>query len=153
MPSQEPGLFGSEMMLHLIPEMVSFLLSFNAKIVIIKIYSYLRNYILKLQIFRNKANFKFYSDYFHFVHGFNGQTLILGNIEESEEDGTLPNRKTTFSKIRIRPNSADNQVTYACEASHPALRGTPTRPASPMRSSVLLSVLCRLFYIIYTLQE
>ena len=70
--------------------------------------------------------------------------MISGSIEESEEDGTLPDRKTTFSKIRFRPNSADNQVTYACEASHPALRGTPTKPASPMRSSVLLSVLCKL---------
>lgn len=64
-----------------------------------------------------------------------------GNIEESSEDGTLPDRKTTFSKIKFRPNSADNQATYACEASHPALRGTAARPANPMRSSVLLSVL------------
>ena len=92
---------------------------------------------------------KFSSEYSYFVHGFNGLTLILGNIEESEEDGTISNRKTTFSKIRIRPNSADDQVTYACEASHPALRGTATRTTSPMRSSVLLSVLCKLLYILY----
>lgn len=88
--------------------------------------------------------------YFYLFHKFNGWELILGNIEESEEDGTLPGRKTTFSKIRFRPNSADNQVTYACEASHPALRGTPTKPANSMRSSVLLSVLCKLLYIIFS---
>ena len=84
--------------------------------------------------------------YIYLLSLFNGWKFISGSIEESEEDGTLPDRKTTFSKIKFRPNSADNQVTYACEASHPALRGTPTRPASPMRSSVLLSVLCKLLW-------
>jgi len=66
----------------------------------------------------------------------------LGNIEESFEDGTLPDRKTTFSKIKFRPDSADNQATYACEASHPALQGSlrGSRAGSPMRASVLLSV-------------
>ena len=88
-------------------------------------------------------------EYIYLLSMFNGWEFISGNIEESEEDGTLPNRKTTFSKIKFWPNSADNQVTYACEASHPALRGTATRPASPMRSSVLLSVLCKLLYILY----
>ena len=88
-------------------------------------------------------------EYIYLLSKSNGWKLISGNIEESEEDGILPDRKTTFSKIKFRPNSADNQVTYACEASHPALRGTSTRPASPMRSSVLLSVLCKLLYISY----
>ena len=86
-------------------------------------------------------------EYIYLLSMFNGWEFISGNIEESEEDGTLPDRKTTFSKIKFLPNSADNQVTYACEANHPALRGTATRPASPMRSSVLLSVLCKLLYI------
>ena len=27
----------------------------------------------------------------------------------------MADRKTTFSKIKFRPNSADNQATYACE--------------------------------------
>ena len=94
-------------------------------------------------------------------HQFKRGELILGNIEESSEDGTLPDRKTTFSKIKFRPDSADNHATYACEvrivfsllrsqlfipiqASHPALQGSlkGSRAGSPMRASVLLSVQC-----------
>ena len=54
---------------------------------------------------------------FHFASSlqFKRWKLILGNIEESSEDGTLADRKTSFSKIKLRPNSADNQATYACE--------------------------------------
>ena len=94
-------------------------------------------------------------------HQFKRGELISGNIEESSEDGTLPDRKTSFSKIKFRPDSADNHATYACEvskncilrplvtviyiqASHPALQGSlkGTRAGSPMRASVLLSVQC-----------
>ena len=53
--------------------------------------------------------------YFASSHQFKGWKLISGNIEESSEDGTLADRKTSFSKIKLRPNSADNQATYACE--------------------------------------
>ena len=79
----------------------------------------------------------------HFPQQFKRWKLILGNIEESSEDGTLSDRKTTFSRLKLRPNSADNQATYACEADHPALRGGRRRAARPMRASVLLSVLCK----------
>jgi len=58
----------------------------------------------------------------------------LGSVEDKVEDGS-PNRKTVTSKIKFRPNSDDNQASYACEAVHPALK------AGPMRVSVFLSVL------------
>ena len=94
-------------------------------------------------------------------HQFKRGELISGNIEESFEDGTLSDRVTSFSKIKFRPDSADNQATYACEvspppsgpqltiislqASHPALQGSlrGSRAGSPMRASVLLSVQCK----------
>ena len=53
----------------------------------------------------------------------------------------MKERKTTLSRIRFRPSSVDNQATFACEAEHPALRGSGGRAARPMRTAVLLSIL------------
>ena len=64
-----------------------------------------------------------------------------GNIEDSEEDGSLHGRKTTLGRIRFRPSSDDNQATFACEADHPALRGSGAQAARSLRTAVLLSVL------------
>ena len=61
-------------------------------------------------------------------------------IDEVSPDG----RVTTFSTIKFRPTSSDNGVTWACEADHPALSN------SPLRTTVLLSVL-RKFIFVHTL--
>ena len=75
-----------------------------------------RKFILEIARFQflEKMNLKF-SIFLITSHQFKRGELILGNIEESSEDGTLPDRKTTFSKIKFRPDSADNHATYACE--------------------------------------
>ncbi|XP_023332616.1 nephrin isoform X4 [Eurytemora carolleeae] len=48
-------------------------------------------------------------------------------IETKEEDGSLPNRKTVVSKLKMTAKSGDNQATYACEAVHGGLRGETRR--------------------------
>ena len=58
-------------------------------------------------------------------------------IETKVEDGSLPNRKTVVSKLKMTAKSGDNQATYACEAVHGGLRGE-TR-----RVNFLLSVQCK----------
>ena len=54
--------------------------------------------------------------------------------DEDEQSGARGDRITTTSLIKFRPTSADNDVTWACEAEHPALLNPP------MRTAVLLSV-------------
>ena len=56
----------------------------------------------------------------------------------------MPARKNTMSKIIFRPTAKDNQVVYACEASHPALLEEKVR-----RSEVLVSVLCKLLLFLF----
>ena len=54
--------------------------------------------------------------------------------DEDEQSGSKADRITTTSVIKFRPTSADNGVTWACEAEHPALLNPP------LRTAVLLSV-------------
>ena len=64
--------------------------------------------------------------------------FVADEVEESEEDGSLDGRKTVISKIKFRTTARDNQAPFSCEARHPAI-------LSQMRSSVVLSVLCKRF--------
>ena len=54
--------------------------------------------------------------------------------DEDEQSGARGDRITTTSLIKFRPTSADDDITWACEAEHPALINPP------LRTSVLLSV-------------
>ena len=54
--------------------------------------------------------------------------------DEDEQSGSRGDRITTTSLIKFRPTSADNDITWACEAEHPALLNPP------LRTAVLLSV-------------
>ena len=60
-----------------------------------------------------------------------------GRREDTEDSGSLPNRKTVTSTLRFRPRSEDNSESIACEAQHPAL----TR--EPLRASVKMFVQCK----------
>ena len=54
--------------------------------------------------------------------------------DEDEQSGSRGDRITTTSLIKFRPTSADDDITWACEAEHPALLNPP------LRTAVLLSV-------------
>ena len=61
--------------------------------------------------------------------------------DEDEQSGSRGDRITTTSLIKFRPTSADDDITWACEAEHPALLNPP------LRTAVLLSVQRKFFYI------
>ena len=63
--------------------------------------------------------------------------LVSGRREDSEDKGSLPNRKTVTSVLRFRPDAGDNLANIACEAQHPAL----TR--EPLRAYVKMFVQCK----------
>ena len=61
--------------------------------------------------------------------------------DEDEQSGSRGDRITTTSLIKFRPTSADDDITWACEAEHPALLNPP------LRTAVLLSVQRKFIYI------
>ena len=69
--------------------------------------------------------------------------LIFAESRQDVDEKGVDNRVTTTSVIKFRPTSSDNGVTWACEADHPAL----TNP--PLRSTVLLSVLRKYFFMLF----
>ena len=68
--------------------------------------------------------------------------FIFAESRQDVDEKGADNRVTTTSVIKFRPTSSDNGVTWACEADHPAL----TNP--PLRSTVLLSVLRKYFFVL-----
>ena len=67
--------------------------------------------------------------------------LLDTRQDEDEQSGSRGDRITTTSVIKFRPTSADDDITWACEAEHPALLNPP------LRTAVLLSVQRKFFYI------
>ena len=62
---------------------------------------------------------------------------VSGRREDSDDEGTLPNRRTVTSVLRFRPTAGDNLRDIACEAQHPALT------AEPLRAAVTMFVQCK----------
>ena len=65
---------------------------------------------------------------------FNTFLFLDTRQDEDEQSGSRGDRITTTSLIKFRPTSADDDITWACEAEHPALLNPP------LRTAVLLSV-------------
>ena len=72
---------------------------------------------------------------FVFFKNYNNIYFISDSRHDEDKTGSSDGRITSVSTIRFRPSASDNGITWACEAEHPALT------YSPLRSSVLLSVL------------
>ena len=65
--------------------------------------------------------------------------ISAGRREDSEDEGSLPNRMTVTSVLRFRPRAGDNTRKIACEAQHPALT------KEPLRAFVTMLVQCKYF--------
>ena len=78
-----------------------------------------------------------FTDYF-IVHRRYTKTIFFTisdtRQDEDEQSGSRGDRITTTSLIKFRPTSADDDITWACEAEPPALLNPP------LRTAVLLSV-------------